>query len=76
MPKVVCPCVECRWCKSNHRCSADYLRLGYSYTPTMRDGHGNAHRWVCDMYELSDEAKNLEDSIKETYKILEKNRKD
>lgn len=73
MPKVICPCVECKYNGSNHRCKASYLRFKYRYAPTLYNGH--AHIWECDLYELSDEAKMLEQSIRETYNIL-KNRKD
>lgn len=73
MPKVICPCIECKYNSSNHRCKANYLRLKHSYAPMEYGNH--AHIWECDLYELSDEAQRLEQSIRETYKIL-KNRKD
>lgn len=73
MPKVICPCVECKYNGRNHRCKAEYLRLKYRYMSTTFEGH--VQMWQCDMYELSDEAKMLEQSIRETYKILQ-NRKD
>lgn len=69
MPKVICPCVECKYNGNNHRCKADYLKLKCRYISTAFEGH--VQMWVCDMYELSDEAKRLEESIKETYKILQ-----
>lgn len=55
MPKVICPCVECKYNGTNHRCKADYLRLTFSNVITIHGG--NVDAWNCDRYELSDRAK-------------------
>ena len=58
MPKVVCPCIECKYNK-HHRCKANYLRFAFQDVATIRGSRINA--WECDMYELSDRAKLLEE---------------
>lgn len=75
MPKVICPCVDCKYNGNNHRCKADYLRFKFRNMATVNEGRVNT--WVCDRYELSKQAKQLEEDAKRLIENMnDKYRKD
>ena len=65
MPKVICPCIDCKYNDDNHRCKANYLRLKFHSLTTVYEGRMNV--WVCDKYELSEDVVALK---KELYKYF------
>lgn len=73
MPKVICPCVECECHGKGNVCKADKIKLTYRNMMTVHEGR--VDMWVCDKYQISDEAKELYEAAKgiwEEYVIKDK----
>jgi S-methylmethionine-dependent homocysteine/selenocysteine methylase len=58
MVSITCPCVECRYNGRAHKCTAKAIKLTYRNLATINEGR--VDMWVCNKYELSDEAKRIE----------------
>lgn len=59
--KVTCPCIECKF-NDNLKCTCKVINLTFRSMNTINEGRVNM--WVCDKYELSNEAE-------EMFKIVE-----
>ena len=58
MVSITCPCVECRYNGRAHKCTAKAIKLTYRNMATINEGR--VDMWICNKYELSDEAKRIE----------------
>lgn len=54
MTSITCPLIECIHNGKNHKCTAKSIKLSYRNMVTVHEGRVNM--WVCDHYELTDEA--------------------
>ncbi len=54
MTSITCPCAECIHNGKNHKCTAKAIKLAYRNMMTVHEGR--VDMWVCDHYELTDEA--------------------
>lgn len=61
MVSVTCPCIECKYNGKAHKCTAKAINLTYRNMATINEGRVNM--WVCNKYELSDEAKRIEEDF-------------
>ena len=61
MVSITCPCVECRYNGRAHKCTAKAIKLTYRNMATINEGR--VDMWVCNKYELSDEAKRIEEDF-------------
>ena len=61
MVSITCPCVECRYNGRAHKCTAKAIKLTYRNLATINEGR--VDMWVCNKYELSDEAKRIEEDF-------------
>lgn len=62
MVSVSCPCSECKHNGMRNKCKAENINLSFASLMTVHEGRISA--WKCNMYELSDEAKAMEEWIK------------
>lgn len=62
MTKVYCPNSECIYNGRRGNCKADKLNLEYRNMATVNEGR--VDMWICDRYELTDEAKGLMEKFK------------
>ena len=61
MVSITCPCVECRYNGRAHKCTAKAIKLTYRNLATINEGR--VDMWVCNKYELFDEAKRIEEDF-------------
>ena len=61
MVSITCPCVECRYNGRAHKCTAKAIKLTYRNMATINEGR--VDMWICNKYELSDEAKRIEEDF-------------
>jgi len=57
MVSITCPCTECINNGVRYKCKAKNINLKYRNMATINEGR--VDMWICDKYELSDEAKKL-----------------
>lgn len=58
MVSITCPCVECIHNGQRYKCKAKTINLKHRNMATVNEGR--IDMWVCDKYELSDEAKKMQ----------------
>ena len=63
MVSVTCPCGECVHNGARYKCTAKNIKLIFRNMATVNEGRVNM--WVCNQYELSDEAKEMERLFKQ-----------
>ena len=63
MVSVTCPCIECKYNGARYKCKAKNIKLTFRNMATVNEGRVNM--WVCNQYELSDEAKEMERLFKQ-----------
>ena len=63
MVSVTCPCGECIHNGARYKCTAKNIKLTFRNMATVNEGIVNM--WVCNQYELSDEAKEMERLFKQ-----------
>ena len=63
MVSVTCPCIECKYNGVRYKCKAKNIKLTFRNMATVNEGRVNM--WVCNQYELSDEAKEMERLFKQ-----------
>jgi hypothetical protein len=61
MVSITCPCIECKYNGKGHKCTAKAINLTYRNIATVNEGRVNM--WICDKYELSEFAKQVDESI-------------
>lgn len=61
MVSITCPCIECRHNGRANKCTAKAINLTYRNMATINEGR--VDMWVCNKYELSDEAKRIEEDF-------------
>jgi len=57
MPKVYCPCVECKYHGRVNNCKAEKLILKWRNMATVNEGR--VDMWICDQYEEKFEAQEI-----------------
>lgn len=65
MVSITCPCVECKYNGKGHKCTAKAIKLTYRNMVTVNEGR--VDMWVCDRYELSEFAKQIDKSFKDFF---------
>ena len=63
MVSVTCPSVECIYNGRRYKCKAKNISLKYRNMATVNEGR--IDMWICDKYELSEDAKRIERFFKE-----------
>lgn len=63
MVSITCPCVECVYNGARYKCKASKINLKYRNMATVNEGR--VDMWVCDKYTLTEEAKRIEQIIKQ-----------
>ena len=66
MVSITCPCSECIYNGKRYKCTAKSINLKYRNMATVNEGR--VDKWICDKYELSEEAKNIQKLINEETK--------
>ena len=61
MATITCPNTECIHNNGNYKCQCKKVELSFWNVATVNDGRRDF--WVCKNYEMSDEAKALEDNF-------------
>lgn len=69
MTAITCPCVECIHNGKKNKCTAKKINLTYRNMATVNEGRVNM--WICDQYELTEEAKQLEGMMEVFIKMME-----
>lgn len=57
MVSITCPCAECVHHGTRNKCKAKEINFKYRNMATVNEGR--VDMWVCDKYELSEEAKKI-----------------
>lgn len=65
MAKIICPCAECKHHREDNICKANEIHLKYRSMITVHEGR--VDMWVCDKYQLSEEAENIIKVTKEFF---------
>ena len=60
---ITCPCMECKHNGRGHKCKADKINLKFKNMATVNEGR--VDMWICDRYELSEEAQKLDMNFRE-----------
>lgn len=63
MVSVTCPCGECMHNGARYKCTAKNIKLTFRNMATVNEGRVNM--WICNQYELSAEAKEMERLFKQ-----------
>lgn len=61
MVSITCPCIECKYNGKGNKCTAKAINLTYRNMTTINEGRVNM--WICDKYELSEFAKQVDESL-------------
>ena len=73
MVSVTCPCAECIHNGRRYRCSAKEINLKFRNMATVNEGR--VDMWICDKYEISEEAKRIQKLFDES-RVLRSGRYD
>ena len=57
MVSVTCPCIECKYNGKGSKCKAKNINFKFRNMATVNEGR--VDMWVCNMYELSPQAKKI-----------------
>ena len=57
MVSITCPCADCVHNGRGHKCTAKNIKLSYRSMVTVHEGR--LDMWVCDKYELTEQAKKI-----------------
>lgn len=71
MVSITCPCIECKYNGKGNKCTAKAINLTYRNMATVNEGRVNM--WICDKYELSEFAKQIDKSFEEFLQQNENN---
>ena len=63
MVSITCPCAECKYNGKGHKCTARAIKLSYRNMVTVNEGR--VDMWVCDRYELSELAIQIDKTFKD-----------
>jgi len=63
MVSITCPCIECKYSGKGNKCTAKAINLTYRNMATVNEGR--VDMWICDKYELSEFAKQIDKSFEE-----------
>ncbi|MBQ9589281.1 MAG: hypothetical protein IJR29_03750 [Butyrivibrio sp.] len=62
MTAITCPCVECIHNGKRYKCTAEKINFKYRNMATINEGR--VDMWICNQYELTEEAKKIEEMMK------------
>lgn len=68
MTSITCPLTECIHNGKNHKCTAKAINLAYRNMATVHEGR--VHMWICDHYEMTEEAMKAAEMFAELAKKL------
>jgi len=63
MVSITCPCAECKYNGKGNKCKARAIKLTYRNMVTVNEGR--VDMWVCDRYELSELAIQIDKMFKD-----------
>lgn len=63
MVSITCPCIECVYNGKGNKCKAKSIKLTFRNMATVNEGRVNM--WICNQYELTEEAKEIDKIIKD-----------
>lgn len=63
MVSITCPCIECVYNGKGNKCKAKSIKLTYRNMATVNEGR--VDMWICDHYELTEEAKKVNKIIED-----------
>lgn len=66
MPKVICAVPECKYNNDKNECTAKTIMLNSSNIMTVWEGRKDI--WVCQQFEMSEEAKRIADMFENMMK--------
>lgn len=66
MPKVVCAVPECKYNNDKNECTANTIMLNFGNIMTVWEGRKDI--WVCQQFEMSEEAKRIADMFENMMK--------
>ena len=61
MVSITCPCIECIYNGRGYKCTAKAINLKYRNMATVYEGR--IDMWICDKYELSEDAKQMQEFL-------------
>lgn len=66
MTRITCACFDCKHCNQNAECTAEEIKLTQGSIATVWEGRQDV--WWCKSFEISEEAKESYERIREIFK--------